>query len=435
MDDIIKDLYAEYGQYINKFRSFPFIMDGAKLVERRLLYSLYEVAKSNFVKSAKIVGHCIAHYHPHGDESAYSSLVGLVQNGFATGQGNWGNNIGVDQNPPAAQRYTEVKLQKDILDRTFEYIKDVPYDEVEMEEEPVFLPTMFPICLLPQNSYCQGMGFGYRTLIPSFKQKDLLKRLEWILDDKKGDGPIIKPISLSKIISGNEELETLLTTGRAKLEFKGKFKKIDTKSVVIESIPPSKTFTAILKKFNKEITIDKSLGWQDESRTSTKVRFTIVKPRMLKIEQVVKKLNDVMIGSVTYECHMCNTDGKVILVSIDQMLKNVHSVFTNVVKNHLIKKTKAFQVAIDELTLIGKIKPHLSIELKSNPNDLDKVITNISSAISCSEDILKGLFDKYTLARLFKISTDTQRLGQLKGEVESHLADLSNYIWKEKYLK
>ena len=127
MDKLLPNLYAEYGKYINKYRAFPSILDGTKMVERRLLYSLYEVARERLVKSAKVVGHCIGHYHPHGDTSAYQSLVGIVQNGFAVGQGNWGADIGVEALPAAAQRYTEVRFSKEMLELAFEYIKSVPY--------------------------------------------------------------------------------------------------------------------------------------------------------------------------------------------------------------------------------------------------------------------------------------------------------------------
>lgn len=433
MDKLLPQLYSEYGKYINQYRAFPSILDGAKMVERRLLYSLYEVARERLVKSAKVVGHCIGHYHPHGDTSAYQSLVGLVQNGFAIGQGNWGANIGVEALPAAAQRYTEVRFDKDILKLAFEYIKAVPYDEVEIDSEPVFLPSKLPLCLLG-TAYCQGMGFGYRTLIPTYKKQDLIKRLEWLLGGKQGKEPVISPISDCKITSPESELKKLLTVGKAKIEFVGKYKKDGPKSVVIDSIPPSRSFQAIFNKFNKEITIDKSMGWQDESKTSTKVRLTIVKARMLKMAALEKKLKLAMKGSVTFECHMCNVQGKVVLLSIDDMLMNVYKVYKKVVGAVLQKQSEDIQKHIDELNLIELIKPLLSEELKVNPDDVQAVIKNISVALSQDQEVIKGIFDKYTLGRIFRIKTDTQRLITEKQLVDANFANLTNYIWKEKYL-
>jgi DNA gyrase subunit A len=181
MKEQISELYAEYGKYINKFRAFPLIHDGLKIVERRLLYSLYEVAKEKKVKSATVVGHCIGHYHPHGDTSAYGTLAGLVNGGLAIGQGNWGNSFGIEPCGPAAMRYTECKSSKLVLDMMFEniqYIKKVP---LEMDDEPLFLPTKLPVCLINTDAYCQGIGFGSRTIIPSYSIPDLVKRLQWLL--------------------------------------------------------------------------------------------------------------------------------------------------------------------------------------------------------------------------------------------------------------
>jgi DNA gyrase/topoisomerase IV subunit A len=226
MDDLVPSLYGEYGRYINETRAFPFILDGAKLVERRLLYSLYEVAKNSYVKSATVVGFCLGHYHPHGDVSLYGSLVTLVQNGLAIGQGNWGMNYGVDDNPPAAQRYTEVKTNPKILNLALEYINSVPYKKLEMDfEEPLFLPTRLPICLIGTTNYCEGIGFGYSTKIPVYTKKDLIKRLEWLLGGKKEQEPLIKPITDCTLISEDNDFRELLTTGKAKILFKGKYVK------------------------------------------------------------------------------------------------------------------------------------------------------------------------------------------------------------------
>lgn len=435
MEQIVTQLYGEYGRYINQFRAFPFILDGAKLVERRLLYSLYEVGRDHYVKSAKVVGHCIAHYHPHGDTSAYQSLVGIVQNELAVGQGNWGNNVGIDPNPPAAQRYTEIRSHKEVLKLCFEHIKAVPMSEVEMDPEPVFLPTKLPLCFLGTSNYCQGMGFGYRTMIPRYNKSDLIKRLMWLVNGKKGDEPIISPISDCRIKSPKSELKKLLQTGKAKLEFQGKVTQCGRNSVTVTSVSPSRSFSAILKKFNKELTVDKSLGWHDESKTSTKVKFTITRPRMLKVSTLLKKMKEAISGSLTFECHFCNTKGKVVLLSVDDMLINVYKVYKQIIQKVLSDQSKSIQSSIDELILISKIKPILSEELKIHPDDVDAVIKSVATKLSEREQKIKEIFDKYTIGRIFKVKIDVQKLQSDKAGVDSNLKDLVKYIWKEKYLK
>jgi len=377
---------------------------------------------------------CIGYYHPHGDESAYSSLVTIVNNGLAVGQGNWGLNVGVDDNPPAAMRYTEVKSSKDVLDMAFEYIKDVPYDTIEFGEEPLFLPTKLPICLIGQKSYCKGIGFGYGTLIPIYKESDLLKRLHWLLTGKKGKAPIILPITDCDYQSTSSDFEQLLTAGNARINYKGKYKKEGTKSIIIESIPPSKSFHVILKKFSKEIIQDKSLGWQDESKTSTKVRFTILKPRMLKMASLIKKLESVLEGSLTFDCNVCNTAGKVVRLSIDDMLLNVYKIYRQVVEKVLKGKIKDTQDSVDEMILVGKIKPILSIQLKKNPDDVDKVIEEIAIILKETPDHIKQIFDKFTIRRIFKVKTDISTLTKTKKDFQNKLENLDTYIWNQKYL-
>ena len=143
--------------------------------------------------------------------------------------------------------------------------------------------------------------------------------------------------------------------------------------------------------------------------------ISIIKPKILKMPALVKKLQIVLTGYLTFECHMCNTHGKVVLLSVDKMLLNIHSVYTKVVISVLNGQIDDAQKSIDELNLIGLIKPILSIELKSNPDDLDLVIKNVSTQLSRKEETIKEIFDKYNLTRIFRIKTDTQDLTQKIG--------------------
>ena len=110
MHKIIPIYYSEYGRYINRFRAIPSHIDCLKPVERRLLLTLHEVAKNDVTKSAKVIGNCLGKYHPHGDQSIYKTLINLVKQEYAEGQGNWGSQ-GLINDPAAAYRYTEIKLE------------------------------------------------------------------------------------------------------------------------------------------------------------------------------------------------------------------------------------------------------------------------------------------------------------------------------------
>ena len=124
MDKLIPHLYREYGLYINHSRAFPIDIDGLKPVERRVLLSAYQIARDKFIKSARIDGHTLGHFHPHS--SSYGTMAQLVHQGFLDGQGNWGNDIGVESSPPAAMRYTEARLS-DIAELL---LKDLEFNTV-----------------------------------------------------------------------------------------------------------------------------------------------------------------------------------------------------------------------------------------------------------------------------------------------------------------
>lgn len=431
MEKLLSDLYSGYGKYINQFRSFPHYGDGLKIVERRLLYSLYQMAK-NYTKSAKVVGHCIGNYHPHSDDAAYETLVNLVRNNLAIGQGNFGTNIGISSNPPAAMRYTEVKFSKFISDLAFENIDYVPQENLELEEEPVLLPTKLPFCFLG-NEFSQGMGFGYRTMIPIYETSDLVKRLEWLLNRRKRE-PIIYPKTNCNILSSKQEIKNLLEQGNQKLILKGNCYKDINKSVVVTSVPPSRSFSSILKALNKEITQDKSVGFQDESTTSTKVRFVIRRPRMIKQDDLLKKIEKQLEGSITFECNVCGFDGKVKNTSVDDMLLNTYTIYEKV-ENHVLSTTKEeLEKNIAKLKLIEKLKPYISNSLKKTPNDLEAVIFNIlQSNVNVSEEALREIFSKFTISRLFNTSTDTSNLEQNLNRVEENINNIKDYIWDEKY--
>ncbi len=429
MDDLVPYLYSEYGKYVNGFRAFPYISDGLKLVERRLLYSLYEVAKTSFVKSAKVIGHCMGNYHPHGDTSLYQTLVNMVTNDKAVGQGNWGSTSGIEVDPAAAMRYTEVKTSKIILEDCLEFIKYIDMIRLELEEEPIMLPCKLPMCLLG-NTYTQGIGFGFKTLIPVYKKDDLVKRLKWLLT-KNGTEPIIKPISSCKILNDKKDLKKLLTSGYAQLSFRGTYKVIDNKTLSITSLPPQKSFQVVINKFKKEISVDKSLAWRDESSKTKDIRLVIVKPRMLKMLHLKKKLESAITGSLTFNCHMVNNDGEVMLKSVDDMLLKVYKNYINIVKKHLTDIINKNQETIKELLLIERIKPILSIQLKKNPNEVGIVIDTIATLLNVSKKQINMIFNKYTITRLFKIKIDVKSHQDVVVEYKKNLKNINEYTWNK----
>ena len=169
--DEMKQSYLAYAMSVIVSRALPDVRDGLKPVHRRILYSMNETGyywNKPYRKSARVVGDVIGKYHPHGDQSVYDALVRMVQTfsmrePLIDGQGNFGS---VDGDPPAAMRYTEVRLQK-ITDAL---LQDLENDTVDFqdnydnsEREPTVLPARFPNLLV---NGAGGIAVGMATNIP-----------------------------------------------------------------------------------------------------------------------------------------------------------------------------------------------------------------------------------------------------------------------------
>ena len=169
--DELSRSYLDYAMSVIVSRALPDVRDGLKPVHRRILYSMHEQGyewNKPYRKSARIVGDVIGKYHPHGDQSVYDALVRMAQDfsmrvELVDGQGNFGS---VDGDPPAAMRYTEVRLHKiadslvDDLDKQTVDFQD-NYDG--SEREPVVLPAKFPNLLV---NGAGGIAVGMATNIP-----------------------------------------------------------------------------------------------------------------------------------------------------------------------------------------------------------------------------------------------------------------------------
>jgi len=434
MDQLIPQWYRRYGEYVNSFRSFPLKDDGLKPVERRLLITAYLVARDKRVKSASVDGTCIAKYHPHG--SCYGTIVQLVKNGFLEGQGNFGNSLGVDPSPPAAMRYTECKLPKSTLDMAFKYIKHVPYIEGELSnEEPAFLPTMFPFCLMGRE-YTQGIGFGFRTYVPCYRLEDLHKRLMFLLKVRKTK-PTIRPITDCQILSPDTELETLLTTGKATIKVKGVI--VITKThckARLKSWPPGRRFESILGKFKKELE-NNDIGFIDQSNdeVGTAIDFTVLKQRNRDkiFSSFVKKLEAAVTGTISFEAITVDRNSHVNLTSVDEMLLGTYVNFKEVNEAMLKYEIQKNNSMIKELQDLEKIRAPLSAILKQTPGRLtkkllEKSIKFISDKSGVPVKTVKELIAKYHIQKLLTVDTDTGELRQKGKELTSSLKNIDQFV-------
>ena len=252
-DEMSRD-YIDYSMSVIVGRALPDVRDGLKPVHRRCLFALHELGNTynaKHVKSARVVGEVIGKYHPHGDSSVYDAIVRLAQDfslrlPLVDGHGNFGS---IDGDPPAAMRYTEVRMQK----ATEELLGDLEKDTVDMMpnfdetlKEPTVLPAKLPNLLLNGST---GIAVGMATNIPPHNLGELCDGIDWYVqhrDDCTVDdlmrfvkGP---DFPTGAMICGHNGINAMYKLGRGQLTVRGKAevvadKKTGREHIVISEIP------------------------------------------------------------------------------------------------------------------------------------------------------------------------------------------------------
>ncbi len=181
--------YLEYAMSVIVGRALPDVRDGLKPVHRRILYAMHELGLTPdrpYRKCARVVGDVLGKYHPHGDQAVYDALVRLVQDfssryPLLAGHGNFGS---VDNDPPAAMRYTETRLApishegmlSEIGEETVEFIPNFDNSQAE----PTVLPAQLPFLLL---NGCAGIAVGMATNIPPHNLNEIVDGLIALIDN------------------------------------------------------------------------------------------------------------------------------------------------------------------------------------------------------------------------------------------------------------
>ena len=264
LDDIMSDRFGSYSKYIIQERALPDARDGLKPVQRRILYSMYVDDNTNdkpHRKSAKTVGSVMGTYHPHGDSSIYEAMVRMSQD--------WkinvplidmhGNNGSIDDDPPAAMRYTEARLAKaaELL------LDDIDYESVAMTNnyddthlEPTVLPAMFPVLLVNGST---GIASGYATNIAPHNLNEIVDATIYRLNHptctldslmKYIKGP---DFPTGAIVQGKEQIKEVFKTGKGKVVVRSKCEIIEGKTssqIIISEIPYEVVKSNLVKKIS-----------------------------------------------------------------------------------------------------------------------------------------------------------------------------------------
>jgi len=279
IEDEMKRSYLDYSMSVIVGRALPDVRDGLKPVHRRVLFSMYE--QRNFWnrayrKSARIVGDVIGKYHPHGDASVYETIVRLAQDfsmryTMVDGQGNFGF---VDGDPPAAMRYTEVRMDR----IAGEMLEDIEKETVEFKanydeslHEPVVLPAKIPNLLLNGSS---GIAVGMATNIPPHNLGELVDGLIALIQDPEIDeDDLLKHIPgpdfpTGGIIYGKQGIRDAYRSGKGIIRIRGRSliernQRTDRESIVFTELPYTVNKAKLIEKIADLVRQKKIEGIQD----------------------------------------------------------------------------------------------------------------------------------------------------------------------------
>ena len=233
IEEEMRRSYLDYAMSVIVGRALPDVRDGLKPVHRRVLYAMYETGNSSdkpYRKSARTVGAVIGRYHPHGDAAVYDTIVRLAQHfsmryPLVDGQGNFGS---VDGDPPAAMRYTEIRLTK----LAHEMVRDIERETVdfqpnydESETEPLLIPAGFPNLLVNGSS---GIAVGMTTNIPPHNLNEIIAGIKLLIANPDTDldellqvipGPDFPTAGLIRGVTGIHEA---YATGRGRIKMRAR---------------------------------------------------------------------------------------------------------------------------------------------------------------------------------------------------------------------
>lgn len=345
--------YLDYSMYVILDRALPFIGDGLKPVQRRIVYAMSELgldATAKYKKSARTVGDVLGKFHPHGDSACYEAMVLMAQNfsyryPLVDGQGNWGSPD--DPKSFAAMRYTESKLSKyaEVL------LQELGQGTVEWQpnfdgtlDEPKSLPARLPNVLLNGST---GIAVGMATDIPPHNLREVATACIRLLDEPKStvaelcehvQGPDYP--TEAEIITPREDIIAMYEKGNGSIRARAKYEKEDG-DIVITALPYQVSGNKILEQIAQQMTSKKLPMLEDirdESDHENPTRLVLV-PRSNRIdtEQLMNHLFATTDLERTYRVNMnmIGIDGRPSVKDLRSLLKEWLHYRTETVRNRL----------------------------------------------------------------------------------------------------
>ena len=444
ISDLVKSSFIDYAMSVIVSRALPENKDGLKPVQRRIIYGMNEAGytpNKPFVKCAKIVGDVMGKYHPHGDSSIYMALVYLAQDfsmryTLVDGHGNFGT---MDGDDPAANRYTEARLDKLAL----ELVRDIDLDTVDFIpnydgslEEPVVLPSRYPNLLVNGS---EGIAVGMATKMPPHNLKEVIDGIvNFIHDPEISVDELMNYIKgpdfpTGGIIYGLGGIKEAYSTGRGsfKLRAKTEIQELSNgkSKIIVTELPYQVNKSDLVRKIGelaREKKIDGITSIKDFSKTNVHIEIETrndVIPGVL-LNQLFKNTKlEVSYGII----NLSIVNGVPKVLGLKELISNYVDYQVVIIRKRtecLLKKDKG-RIHIIEGFLICHDNIDEIVEMSKNSESPDDFIKNLMASRFAFSEIQAKAIAALTLGRLTKL--ETNKLIDEKAKLEENIKHY-NYI-------
>ena len=421
--------YIDYSMSVIVGRALPDVRDGLKPVHRRCLFAMHELHNewnTKHVKSARVVGEVIGKYHPHGDSSVYDAIVRLAQPfslrlPLVDGHGNFGS---IDGDPPAAMRYTEVRMQR----VTEELLGDLEKDTVDMAPnydetltEPTVLPSKLPNLLLNGSS---GIAVGMATNIPPHNLGELCDGIDYYVQHREDctvddlmrfvKGP---DFPTGATVCGYNGISAMYKLGRGQITVRGRaeveVEKGGRERIVITEIPYGVNKAEMIRH-TAELVKDKVITGISDIRDESKDDIRVV------IEIKRDAMGEVVLNHLYKHTALQTTFGAILLAIVGgrPRILNLKEYFRCYVDHRFEVITRRTRFELKK----AKARKHIIDGLLLAIDHLDEVVAIIRSS-KTRDEAKARLQERFAFSDLQVNAILEMRLYQLVGLERDKLSD------------
>jgi len=407
IEEEMKKSYLDYAMSVIVGRALPDVRDGLKPVHRRILFAMHEMGvewNKAYKKSARVVGDVIGKYHPHGDSAVYDAITRMVQDfslryPLIDGQGNFGS---IDGDPPAAMRYTEVRMARfasgllqDIEKETVDFAPN--YDE--SLSEPLVLPSVMPNLLVNGSS---GIAVGMATNMPPHNLSEIIDALIYVLENPGATIMDILPLvpgpdfPTGGIIFGRAGIHSAYTTGRGVIHIRARAMteirpRTNKQAIIITELPYMVNKARLIESIARLVKDKKITGISDIRDESDREGMRVV------IELKRDEVAEVVLNNLYLHTQMKTSFGVINLAIVKGQPKvlNLLALLREFLRS---RKEVVARRTIYDLKK-ARARAHILEGLKIAIDNLDRVIKLIRASKS-PQEARTGLMENFTLSQI-----------------------------------